>query len=77
MDKNLSFLLEKYSDVLNSCFELLDDITDYPALFLPRTSSKEARRLHYQSIITYPMMYHVLYPSIHYTRHALSKIIEK
>jgi len=66
MEKNLSFLLEKCSDVLDSCFELLNDIIDYSMLLLPRTSSEEVKKAMLSKYMMYPMLYNVIYPNAQY-----------
>lgn len=67
MEKNLNFLLEKCSDVLDSCFELLNDIIDYSMLLLPRTPSEEVKKAMLSKYMMYPMLYNVIYPNAQYT----------
>jgi len=61
MIKNLEFLTRNYRDVIDSCYDLLNDIIDIGMWITPsKTLSEEKRMNMLTKYLMYPMLIHVV-----------------
>lgn len=67
MIKNLEFLTRNYRDVIDSCYDLLNDIIDIGMWIMPsKTLSEEKRMNMLTKYLMYPMLIHVVYPNLNF-----------
>jgi len=63
--KNLEFLAKNYREIIDACYELINDVIDIESWILPkRDLPKEERMEIYSKYLTYPMVIHIAYPNI-------------
>ena len=64
----MEFLLKNYRDVLDSCFELLNDIIDIEGIILlTKEESHRSRQQIINRYLMYPMLLSVVYPNLQFT----------
>ena len=64
----MEFLLKNYRDVLDSCFELLNDIIDIEGIILlTKEESQKSRQQIINRYLMYPMLLSVVYPNLQFT----------
>lgn len=67
MIKNMEFLLKSYRDVINSCYDLLNDVINIESWIMPSKNKSEGERMNmFTKYLMYPMLVHVVYPNLNF-----------
>ncbi len=67
MIKNMEFLLNRYRNVIDSCYDLFNDVIDIESWIAPNKSMDESKRMGMViKYLMYPMLIHVIYPNLNF-----------
>ena len=65
MAKNLEFLARNYREVIDTCYELINDVIDIESWISPKRGLPEEKHMEiYSKYLMYPMVVHVAYPNL-------------